>query len=187
MSQDGYNRGYQAGYTGWSTGTPQSALEVVGYWNGQADRDRQAQQLPTYSGGGGSGGEGSIWGVAAGLGILAALVAGIFGGVVGGFYAAAVASVLAGVAAAAATAAVLFATLGILTAIAWIFGPLPKFRLAMLGGIGGAAVQWAGATGLSAHPIGDLLGWAMLGAVALVLAGAACRVALAPVLLLVRR
>jgi len=181
-----YDRGYQAGYSGWSTGAPQSALEVVGYWNGQADRARAAQPTTSYSGGGG-GGEGSIWGVAMAVGLMAALVAGAFGGVTGGLYAGIVAAAVVGVACAGATAAVLLATLGLFTAIAWIFGPLPKIRLLMIGGLSGVVVHWAQASGLSAHPGEDQIGAAMVGAVAFILAGAACRVALAPILLLVRR
>lgn len=184
MSYDGYNRGYQAGYSGWSTGAPQSALEVVGYWNGQADRDRAAQRTTPNSGGGG---EGSIWGVAMAVGLIAALTAGAFGGVSGGLYAGIVAAAVAGVACAGATAAVLLATLGVFTAIAWIFGPLPKIRLAMIGGLCGVVARWALASGLSTHPGEELIAGAMVGAVALILAGAACRVALAPILLFVRR
>ncbi|AMV36450.1 hypothetical protein [Planctomyces sp. SH-PL62] len=172
MSIDDYNRGYQAGATGWYTGPPRSAAEMVGRWNAEADRQRWQQSAssgpPGPSGGGGDSIGGPVW---------AGLIGALAGGLASQSWIAAIAS---GVAAGFAWPLVVIALIGLLRALAWVFGGLPKMKLVTSGASCGLTV-WVLLEGF-AHgqtvlgPVGAAVG----GAVAALGLGMAACVLLVP-------
>lgn len=175
MSIDDYNRGYQAGWSGISTGPPRSAAELAGYWNGQqAQRIPQSQGSVAYVGDGG--GNGHL--------VIAALVSGAAFGLYTRSFLGGLAGAVAGWFAMAALTALVVRAFGIL---AWIYRPIPKMKVALLCGTAGVVAHW----GLAAYipslwrfsPASAGVDAALAG---LLLAGSA-RVAVAPFAYLARR
>ncbi|WP_165071257.1 hypothetical protein [Paludisphaera rhizosphaerae] len=178
MSLEDYNRGYNAGSTGFSTGAPRSAAEVVGYWNGEADRRRwEGQQAPPASY--------DHWTDAVrDYGAAGALTGLIVGGI---FTKSILGALVAATTFGLAAAGVLTFAVGVVNVLGWIFGGIPKTKLALVGGACGAAAHWAFASQLGAYAQDGPMSFAILGAVVCIGLAAAWRVATAPFRLLARR
>ena len=194
MSLGDYNRGYQAGSSGWYTGLPSSFAEAMGRAAAEADRQRWQRPMSSPSGGytgGGSDGLG-VRGLLVGVGLMGGVLGWIAKGTILGAAVGAVAAAGAVGALILMVAAVCFAFVGLGRLLGLAFGGLPAIRLALLGAASGLASR-AVVSGIDvssdAAALADAatLADAAVGAVACILLGACFQALLSPLRLLVPR
>ncbi|WP_337174557.1 hypothetical protein [Paludisphaera sp.] len=179
MSMDDYNRGYQSGWSGVATGPPRSAVEMVGRWNAESDRQRMTRVHSSAPAGSDSVDVGvngllvlaAICGAAIGWLIQKSLVGGVIG---------ATAAVLGSIALA-------WCLIWTCRVVAWVFRPIPATRVAILGAVGAVGLQWALGLMLGRIAFMSPIYVAIHGALGLLLAAGTVRVAVAPFRALARR
>jgi hypothetical protein len=179
MSIDDYNRGYQGGWSGVATGPPRSAAEMAGRWNADLDR-RRISQMNSPATRQADGEEGGVNG-------LLVLVA-ILGGMVGwSLRTSAVGASLGATVAVLGTIALTWLLISACRVTAWIFRPIPAFRVAGLGAAAAVGLQWALSADLGPIGLPGPVIVAIHGALAFLLVAATVRIVLAPFRAMTRR